>query len=311
MGGWQDQEGEHLFSLSPTDCLPVGEVQHPLHWGMDNRKCLPMDSKNLGKMGVSYNKPLRASRSGSQGGSASHNTQPSTSGAGDQEVDSHHQAGPSTSRGPRGSAATRTLISEVIEELVFRLPDALMAPFQAQVDRSFRKLHHRVKRVKAQLGRVEAKLDLLLANQHLTPNPDIPPPPPPPRPPHNPDNNPPPPPPSPHHNSDNNPPSPPLRPPLQDPPLNDSPDRHQSHTSGHNQSPNQDSPYHHQPSDHSSNHSHHSSHPPTTHLTMMTMTHPLHLLHQDTAQIRPHLSPPPAPPWPSHILMMPKGGEIH
>ena len=27
---------------------------------VDNKKCLPMDSKNLGKMGVVYNKPVRA-----------------------------------------------------------------------------------------------------------------------------------------------------------------------------------------------------------------------------------------------------------
>ena len=26
----------------------------------DNKKCLPMGSMNLGKMGVSYNKPVRA-----------------------------------------------------------------------------------------------------------------------------------------------------------------------------------------------------------------------------------------------------------
>ena len=80
-----------------------------------------MDSKNLGKMGVAYDKPPKALRSGSQGGSASHNTQPSTSGAGDQEVDSHHQAGPSTSRGPRVFAAHRALLREVVDEMVFRL----------------------------------------------------------------------------------------------------------------------------------------------------------------------------------------------
>ena len=35
--------------------------------GVDNRKSLPMDTKNLGKMGVSYIKPVRAAGSSSRG----------------------------------------------------------------------------------------------------------------------------------------------------------------------------------------------------------------------------------------------------
>ena len=55
----------------------------------DNKKCLPMGSMNLGKMGVRYIKPVKPTQSGSQARSASHNTVPSASGAGDQEADSH------------------------------------------------------------------------------------------------------------------------------------------------------------------------------------------------------------------------------
>ena len=73
--------------------------------GVDNRKCLPMDTKNLGKMGVSYIRPPRPAGSGSRGGSASHNTQPSTSGAADQEVKSHRRPGPSTAAGTSAGVA--------------------------------------------------------------------------------------------------------------------------------------------------------------------------------------------------------------
>ena len=126
--------------------------------GVDNRKCLPMDTKNLGKMGVSYIKPVRAAGSSSRGGSASHNTRPSTSGAADQEVESHRR--PSTSAAAAGvNAAT---LDTLADELIFKMHDALQTSFQEQVRRSFNKLHHRIKKVQAHLYRVEAKVDLLL-----------------------------------------------------------------------------------------------------------------------------------------------------
>ena len=88
---------------------------------------------NLGKMVIKYDKPAKPTRSGSQAGSASHTTAPSVSGAGDQEVDSH--AGPS--RTPRVSAAQRTLIAELRDEILFKLPDSLMAPLRAECDAAF------------------------------------------------------------------------------------------------------------------------------------------------------------------------------
>ena len=157
----------------------------------------------------------------SQGGSASHNSQPSTSGAGDQEADSR----PSTSHGLRGSAAQKALLKDVVEELLFKLPDPLMTPLREEVDRSFRKMRWRMKCLDARVDRVEQKLDLILA--HLLAPLSPPPPPPPPPPP--------------------SPPSP--------TPQNDSPNHHHSHT----QSSSQDYPHHHYSSDHSPSHSHHSS----------------------------------------------------
>ena len=49
----------------------------------ENVKCASVGATNIGKMGIRYNKPARATRSGSQAGSASHTSVPSTSGAGD------------------------------------------------------------------------------------------------------------------------------------------------------------------------------------------------------------------------------------
>ena len=71
----------------------------------ENVKCLPVSAMNISKMGIKYNKPARATRSGSQAGSASHTTAPSASEAGDQEVDSH--AGPS--RVPKGVSRSKCL----------------------------------------------------------------------------------------------------------------------------------------------------------------------------------------------------------
>ena len=94
----------------------------------DNILCLPIGSANISKMGIRYNKPARATRSGSQAGSASHTTAPSASGAGDQEVDSH--AGPS--RAPRLSVAQKTMMAELREDIFHKLPETLLAPLRAE-----------------------------------------------------------------------------------------------------------------------------------------------------------------------------------
>ena len=52
----------------------------------DNIPCLPIESANISKMGIRYNKPAKATRSGSQAGSASHTTPPSASGAGTKKL---------------------------------------------------------------------------------------------------------------------------------------------------------------------------------------------------------------------------------
>ena len=96
-----------------------------------------MGSMNLGKMGVHYIKPVKATQSGSQAGSASHTSQPSASGAGDQEADSH-QAGPSSTHAPRVTTAQKAFIEEVKQELLFRLPDTLMTPLREESDAAFR-----------------------------------------------------------------------------------------------------------------------------------------------------------------------------
>ena len=100
----------------------------------DNVQCLPIRSANISKMGIKYNKPARATRSGSQAGNASHTTAPSVSGAGDQEVDSY-AAGPS--RAPRVSAAMKGFAEELKEEIIFRLADPLMAPLRDECDAAF------------------------------------------------------------------------------------------------------------------------------------------------------------------------------
>ena len=74
----------------------------------ENVKCAPVGATNIAKMGIKYNKPAKPTRSGSQAGSASQTSVPSTSGAGDQEVDSH--AGPS--RAARVPATVRAFAEE-------------------------------------------------------------------------------------------------------------------------------------------------------------------------------------------------------
>ena len=87
-------------------------------------------------MGVKYIKPAKPTQSGSQAGSASHTTAPSASGAGDQEADSH-QAGPSSIRAPRVSAAQKALAEELKDELLFRLPEPLMTPIREECAAAF------------------------------------------------------------------------------------------------------------------------------------------------------------------------------
>ena len=141
---------------------------------------------NLGKMGIKYLKPAKPTRSGSQAGSASHTSVPSVSGAGDQEVDSH--AGPS--RAPRVSAAQKTLVAELKDKILFKLPEPLMAPLRAECDAAFHQQEQRIQGLEDRLGRVEAKLDLLLNHFQIPqPHPNQPPPPPPNPPPPPPPNN--------------------------------------------------------------------------------------------------------------------------
>ena len=126
----------------------------------DNVKCLPIGSMNLGKMDIKYDKPAKPTRSGSQAGCASHTTVPSASGAGDQEVDSHA----SPSRAPRVSAAMKGLVEEMKNELLFKMPDPLMAPLRAECDAAFQQQEQRIQGLEDRLGRVEAKLDLILSH---------------------------------------------------------------------------------------------------------------------------------------------------
>ena len=111
-----------------------------------------MDKKNLGKMGVSYIRPPMGAGSGSCGTSGSQTDQPSTSGAAEQEVESHSRP---------ISAAT---LGDLADEIIFRVTNELQASFQEKFGRSFNKVHHRIKKVQADLARLERKVDLLLAN---------------------------------------------------------------------------------------------------------------------------------------------------
>ena len=149
----------------------------------ENVKCAPVGATNISKMGIKYLKPAKPTRSRSQTSSGSQTSVPSSSGAGDQEVDSH--AGPG--RAARVPASVRAFAEEVKEELLFRLTDSLMAPLQAEYDVGFQQQGERIQRLEDRIGqvenhlaRVDAKLDLIL--QHLQiPHPsqgNLPPPPP-------------------------------------------------------------------------------------------------------------------------------------
>ena len=99
----------------------------------ENVKCAPVSAVNIGKMGIKYIKQTKATRSGSQAGSASHTTAPSASGAGDQKVDSH----PGPSRVPKVTTAVKAFAEEVKEEILFRLTDSLVAPLRNECDTGF------------------------------------------------------------------------------------------------------------------------------------------------------------------------------
>ena len=130
-----------------------------------NVKCLPVSAMNISKMKIKYNKKAKPTHSGSQAGSASHTSAPSVSGAGDQEVDSH----PGPSRVAKVPATVRAFAEEVKEEILFRLTDSLVAPLRNEFDASFQqqgeqiqRLEDRVGQVEVQLGRLDAKIDLIL-----------------------------------------------------------------------------------------------------------------------------------------------------
>ena len=99
----------------------------------ENVKCVPVSTVNIGKIRIKYIKQTKATRSGSQAGSASHTTAPSVSGAGDQEVDSH----PGPSRVAKVPATVRAFAAEVKEEILFRLTDSLVAPLRDECDTGF------------------------------------------------------------------------------------------------------------------------------------------------------------------------------
>ena len=142
----------------------------------ENVKCLPVSAINISKMKIKYLKKAKATRSSSQAGSASHTSVPSVSGAGDQEVDSH----PGPSRAPRLSVAQRTMMAELREEIIQRLPETLLAPLRAEYDGALQQQGQRIQGIEDRLGRVEAKLDLIINHFHIPqPQGNLPPPPPP------------------------------------------------------------------------------------------------------------------------------------
>ena len=99
----------------------------------ENVKCLPVSAINISKMKIKYLNKAKATRSGSQAGSASHTSAPSVSGAGDQEVDSH----PGPSRVAKVPATVKAFAQEVKEEILLRLTDSLVTPLRDECDTGF------------------------------------------------------------------------------------------------------------------------------------------------------------------------------
>ena len=99
----------------------------------ENVKCVPVGATNISKMGIKYLKPAKPTRSGSQAGSASQTSAPSTSGAGDQEVDSH----PGPSRAVRVPATVKAFAQQMKEEILLQLSESLVAPLRNDCDAGF------------------------------------------------------------------------------------------------------------------------------------------------------------------------------
>ena len=62
------------------------------------------------------------------------------------------------------SAAQKALGEELKDELLFRLPDPLMAPIREEFAAAFNSQNERIQGLETRLERMEAKLDLLLAH---------------------------------------------------------------------------------------------------------------------------------------------------
>ena len=58
----------------------------------------------------------------------------------------------------------KALVEEMKHELLFRLPDPLMAPLRAECDEAFHLQGQRIQGLENRLGRVEAKLDLIISH---------------------------------------------------------------------------------------------------------------------------------------------------
>ena len=101
----------------------------------ENVQCKPFGATNIAKMGIKYVKPAKPTRSGSRASSASASgtSVPSTSGAGDQEVDSH--VGPS--RAARVPATVKAFAQEMREEILLQLSESLVAPLRNDCDAGF------------------------------------------------------------------------------------------------------------------------------------------------------------------------------
>ena len=101
----------------------------------ENVKCARVSAINISKMGIKYLKKAKPTRSGSQAGSASQTSAPSTSGAGDQEVDSH--SGPS--RAARVPATVKAFAQEMKDEILLQLSASLVAPLRNDCDAGFQR----------------------------------------------------------------------------------------------------------------------------------------------------------------------------
>ena len=111
----------------------------------ENVQCKPFDATNIAKMGIKYVKPAKPTRSGSRASnvSGSGTSVPSSSGAGDQEVDSH--VGPS--RAARVPATVKAFAQEMKDELLFLMTESLVAPLRLDCDAGFQHQGERIQRL--------------------------------------------------------------------------------------------------------------------------------------------------------------------